>query len=61
MKLTSLLQLAERLQQAGKIDNLQQACLLLDSCMKISLLQNNTVCLPVFLNRKDFGNFMNKI
>ena len=26
MKLTSLLQLVDKLQQAGKIDNLQQAC-----------------------------------
>ena len=26
MKLTSLLQLVDKLQQAGKIDNLQQVC-----------------------------------
>ena len=30
MKLTSLLQLVDKLQQAGKIDNLQQVCGVLD-------------------------------
>ena len=44
MKLTSLLQLVDRLQQAGKIDNLQQVCSVFLLCMGnafVELSKNN--------------------